>query len=243
MKRVQISTAQGDQYALQSKANVRKQFRYEDFSILCWREGRICVNFVSHRSHLFFPFDICVQCTHFTVPIVVGVLWIVSVNEWMSEAARNREKNEKKTKSLSGTCEKNTDEHNDLSHLAKCFYVHTGDGLVKTEKTWLLCRFSQCTCALGCCVLQQCNEHSMMMQKWITKKECHIQILAYGETKQRPMKKRNTRNARTQCNDHAYFCWRKNKRSENIKKNFRWCAMRVQVYLSVCVCPYAGINV
>lgn len=75
--------------------------------------------------------------------------------------------------------------------------------LVKTEKTWLLCRFLQCTCAshsksAGCIGIQQYNVHSMMMQK-NNKKMPHSDSCIWW-TKQRPMKKRNTRNARTQSN-------------------------------------------
>lgn len=52
--------------------------------------------------------------------------------------------------------------------------------------------------ALGWCVLQQYNVHSMMMQK-NNKKMPHSDSCIWW-TKQRPMKKRNTRNARTQSN-------------------------------------------
>lgn len=125
--------------------------------------------------------------------------------------------------------------------------------LVKnTVKTWLLCRFSHCTCAshlksvmcMGWCVQQQ---HTAWWCKKSNKKKNEIphsdSCIWWNE--KRPIKKEMHIRIHTQSNNHTYLhifccCWRKKNCAKILRKTFDGvCDACVCVFM----CPYAGINV
>lgn len=124
---------------------------------------------------------------------------------------------------------------------------------LKTEKTWLLCRFSHCTCAShlksAMCVWDDvCRSNTKHTPWWCKKSNEQKETFRFRFLHMVKWKAADkTRNARTHTHNEItihIFLKRKANLREKIKKNFWWCVMRVCMCVFVCVslCRYKCVN-